>query len=84
MAFGRVDACNPLRPVDVTRMAETPSMPANPTLVLRNVDVALLSKLLQMQRRDGAATVGLIEASQPATPPHPHEDGKGCLVDCVA
>lgn len=46
MAFGRVDACNPLRPADVTRMAETPSMPANPTLVLRNVDVALLSKLL--------------------------------------
>lgn len=84
MAFGRVDACNPLHPVDVTRMAETPSMPANPTLVLRNVDVALLSKLLQMQRRDGAATVGLIEASQPTTQPHPHEDGKGCLVDCVA
>lgn len=65
-------------------MADTSSLPANPTLVLRNVDVALLGKLLQMQRRDGAATVSLIEASQPATPPHPHEDGKGCLVDCVA
>ncbi len=65
-------------------MAATPSLPANPTLVLRNVDVALLGKLLQMQRRDGAATVDLIESSQPAPTPRPHEDGKGCLVDCVA
>lgn len=65
-------------------MADTSPLPANPTLVLRNVDVALLGKLLQMQRRDGAATVDLIDASQPAPAPRPHEDGKGCLVDCVA
>lgn len=69
---------------DHLTMADVPATTTRPTLVLRNVDVALLGKLLQMERRQGAAAVAAIEASAPAAPARPHEDGKGCLVDCVA
>lgn len=57
-----------------------------PAVVVRGVDVGVLAKLLQQQRRDGDATVQLLEAAAPAASPRQGaaEPGKGALVDVTA
>lgn len=59
---------------------------ANPTLVLRGVDTGLLVRLLQQQRRDGAAVVQMLDAAASVAPTRrgATEPGKGQLVDVVA
>lgn len=56
---------------------------ATTALVIRGADVTLLARLLQQQRRDGQATVDLIESADVAPPKGAPEPGKGRLVDVV-
>ncbi len=73
-------------PADAGPVSSVPPTAGNPTLVLRNVDVALLVQALQQQRQAGQAIVAMIAegGSAAAPPPVPREDGKGSLVDVVA
>lgn len=57
---------------------------AGAAFVLRNVDIALLGKVLDQQRQEGRAAVQLIAgAGEVAGPPRASEPGKGQLVDVV-
>ncbi len=53
-------------------------------LVIRGVDLAVLSKVLQQQQREGRAAVQLIAAATTPPPQGAPEPGKGSLVDVVA
>lgn len=57
---------------------------AGPTLVIRGVDVAVLGKVLQQQKREGRATVQWIDAAGKAPAKGAPEPGKGRLVDVLA
>lgn len=52
-------------------------------MVVRGVDTTLLAKLLQQQRREGAAVVQLLDASAATPKSGAPEPGKGSLVDVV-
>ncbi|HEX5054391.1 MAG TPA: hypothetical protein VFZ65_21615 [Planctomycetota bacterium] len=54
-----------------------------PALVMRGVDMAVLGKMLQQQKREGRAEAELIEAAALPTKGAP-EPGKGTVVDVVA
>lgn len=58
----------------------------SPAIVVRGVDVAVLGKLLEQQRREGRATVALVRgaAVQGAEVRGAPEPGKGTLVDLLA
>lgn len=57
---------------------------ATTALVIRGADVTMLARLLQQQKRDGRATVDLIESADIAPAKGAPEPGKGRLVDVVA
>lgn len=58
--------------------------PGTTAIVLRNVNVQLLSRLMDQQRQDGRAAVQLIEGSTRQTVKGANESGKGTMVDVVA
>jgi hypothetical protein len=53
-------------------------------LVLRGVNVRVLSQILNQQKQEGRAAVALIDSAALKPPQGAPEPGKGSLVDVVA